>query len=83
MFSFFARRISVWSKRLVAPGMMSDLKCESIEKFGALDKRVGKDGRSSAWIATFLSSSLELLTLDAPGDSLRRINVKVSTQIKG
>ena len=68
---------------LVAPGMMSELKCESSEKFGVLDERVGKLGRSSAWIGTFLSSSLELLTLDAPADSLRRINVKVSTQIKG
>ena len=68
---------------LVAPGMMSDLKCESIEKFGALDERVGKDGRSSAWIGTFSSSSLELLTLNTPVDSLRRINVKLSTQIKG
>ena len=68
---------------LVAPGMMSELKFESSEKFGALDGRVGKLGRSSAWIGTFLSSSLELLTLDASADSLRRINVKVSTQIKG
>ena len=76
---------------LAAPGMMSELKCESSKKFGkllkcessekcgALDERVGKLGRSSAWIGTLLSSSLELLTLDTTADSLRSRNVKLST----
>ena len=32
---------------LVAPAMMPELKCESREKSGALDERVGKVGRSS------------------------------------
>ena len=79
---------------LVAPGMMSELKCESLEKFlgllkcessekcGAPDERVGKLGRSSVWIGTLLNSSLELLILDTPADSLRKTNVKLSTQIK-
>ena len=68
---------------LVAPGMMSDLKCESIEKFGALDERVGTLGRSSAWIGTLLNSSLELLILNTPVDYLQRKNVVLSTQMKG
>ena len=68
---------------LVAPGMMSELKCESSEKFGALDERVGKLGRSSAWIGTLLNSSPELLTSNTPADSLRRENLRLFTQIKG
>ena len=46
---------------LVAPGMISELKCGQGEMFGALDALVGKLGRSSAWIGSLLSSSLELL----------------------
>ena len=68
---------------LVAPGMMSELKCEQGEKFGALDALVGKLGRSLACIGSLLNSSLELLTLSTPADYLRRLNVKLSTQIKG
>ena len=73
----------VQASLLVAPGMMSQLKFESSLRNGVLDEHDGKLGRSSAWIGTFLNSSLELLTLDASADSLRRINVKLSTQIKG
>ena len=68
---------------LVAPGMMSELKCESSEKFGALVERVGKLGRSSAWIGTLLNNNLELLILNTPVDYLQRKNVVLSTQMKG
>ena len=37
---------------LVAPGMMTELKCESSEKFGALDERDGDVGVNSAWIGS-------------------------------
>ena len=68
---------------LVAPGMMPELKCESSEKFGVLVERVGKLGRSSAWIGTLLNSSPELLTSNTPADSLRRRSLRLLMQIKG
>ena len=37
---------------LVAPGMMSELKCESSEKYGALGERDGENGENSAWIGS-------------------------------
>ena len=68
---------------LVVPGMMSELKCEKREKFGALEERVGKLGRSSAWIGSLWNSSLELLPLNTPADSLPNKNVRLSTEMKG
>ena len=37
---------------LVAPGMMSEQKCENSEKFGALEERDGEAGANSAWIGS-------------------------------
>ena len=37
---------------LVAPGMMPELKCESSEKFEALEERDGDPGANSAWIGS-------------------------------
>ena len=48
----------VQASLLVAPGMMSELKCESSQRNGVLDEHDGTRGRSSAWIGTFLNSSL-------------------------
>ena len=67
---------------LVAPGMISELKCESSEKFGALAERDGKLGRSSAWIGTLLNSSPELLTSNTSADSLQRRNLRMLMHIK-
>ena len=42
----------VQASLLVAPGMMSELKCESSEKYGALGERDGENGENSAWIGS-------------------------------
>ena len=37
---------------LVAPGVMSEQKCENSEKYGALEERDGEPGGNSVWIGS-------------------------------
>ena len=37
---------------LVAPGVMSEQKCENSEKCGALEERDGEPGGNSGWIGS-------------------------------